>query len=151
SPARPEAAAYFFHLDAQPERVRFSSRLELTGWLFHRQGAPIHGLRAVIKSRLRRERIYPARRKRARPAIGAAYPDLPAAAMSGFLIELDRLPLGASSLELEVKDESRKWRCIYQTRLTTYSFDWLKRAHLSHFQQELVGELQARFEKGAPD
>ena len=74
SAARPEAAAYFFHLDAQSERVRFSSRLELTGWLFHRQGARIHGLRAVVRSRLRRDRIYPARRKRARPAIGAAYP-----------------------------------------------------------------------------
>jgi len=147
----PEAAAYFFHLDAQPEHARFSSRLELTGWLFHRKGAPIHGLRAVVRSRLRRDRIYPARRKRARPAIGAAYPDLPAAAMSGFLVEIERLPFGSSALELEVKDESRKWRCLYQTRLTTYSFDWLTRARLNHFQQELVSRLHARFQRSEPD
>jgi GT2 family glycosyltransferase len=151
SVARPEAAAYFFHLDAQSERVRFSSRLELTGWLFHRQGAPIHGLRAVVRSRLRRDRIYPARRKRARPAIGAAYPDLPAAAMSGFLVEIARLPFGGSTLTLEVKDENRNWRCLYQTRLTTYSFDWLTRARLTHFQRELVSRLQARFRRGGPD
>lgn len=148
--APPAAAAYFFHLDAQPERIRFAPRLELTGWLFHRQGAPIHGLRAVVRSGLRRDRIYPARRKRARPAIGAAYPDLPAAAMSGFLIELERLPFGKSTLELEVKDETRQWRCLYRTRLTTYSFDWVKGAGLNRVHQLLVDRLQARFRIGAP-
>lgn len=151
SGARPEAAAYFFHLDAQPERIRFSSRLEVTGWLFHRQGAPIHGLRAVVRSRLRRDRIFPARRKRARPAIGAAYPDLPAAAMSGFLVEVEHLPLGSSTLELEVKDESKKWRCIFQTRLTTYSLDQLKRARFTRLHRELVSRLKSRFHSPAPD
>jgi GT2 family glycosyltransferase len=151
SAARPEAAAYFFHLDARPERIRFSSRLELTGWLFHRQGAPIHGLRAVVRSRLRRDRIFLARRKRARPAIGAAYPDLPAAAMSGFLIEVEPLPFGTSTLKLEVKDESKKWRCIFQTRLTTYSFDQLKRARFTHVHRELVSRLKGRVHARAPE
>src|SRR5215471_3778268 len=114
----PEAANYFFHLDVQPERVRFSSRMELTGWLFHRRGAAFHGLRAVVRSPLRFARIYPARRKRSRPVIGAAYPELPEATTSGFLIELDRLPFGACTLELQVKDNERKWRCIYKSRLT---------------------------------
>jgi len=145
-----EAAAYFFHLDAQPERVRFSSRLELTGWLFHRQGAPIHGFRARVTSPLRRARVCVARRKRLRPAIGAAYPDLPAAATSGFLIELERLPLGRSTLQLEVKDEHRQWRCIWQSRLTTYSFDWLKPG-FPRLHRELVSRLRSRFHRAAPE
>ena len=151
STACPAAAAYFFHLDAQPEAVRFSSRLELTGWLFHRHGAPIHGLRAVVASSLRKERTHPARRKRARPAIGAAYPDLPEAGMSGFLVEVDRLPFGPSTLRLEVKDESRTWRCIFETRLTTYSFDWLRRTGLTHFHRELLTRLQGRTRAAPPN
>ena len=137
----PAAAEYFFHLDALPAPVRFSARLELTGWLFHRQGAPIHGLRAVVKAPLRRERLFKARRKRARPAIGAAYPSLPDAAMSGFLIEIDRLPLGSASLELEVKDENRDWRTIFSTRISTLSLDWLDQMRLPHLRYALVSRL----------
>ena len=151
SAPRPEAANYFFHLDAQPERVRFSSRMELTGWLFHRRGAAIHGLRAVVRSPLRFARIYSGRRKRSRPAIGAAYPDLPDAATSGFFIDLERLPLGRCTVELQVKNEKRKWRCIYKTRLTNWSFDWLGRARFTHLQRELVGRLQSRFQTRAPE
>ena len=65
-------------------------------WLFHREGKAIHGLRGVVKPVLRSERVYKARRKRARPAIGAAYPSLPEAAMSGFLLEIEDLPTGTS-------------------------------------------------------
>jgi hypothetical protein len=81
-------AEYLFHLDTVPDRVGFSRRIEISGWLFHRHGKPIHGLRGVVKPALRRERVYKARRKRARPAIGAAYPNLPEAEMSGFLLEI---------------------------------------------------------------
>ena len=31
-------AEYLFHLDAVPDRVSFSRRIEISGWLFHRQG-----------------------------------------------------------------------------------------------------------------
>jgi hypothetical protein len=41
---------YLFHLDALPERIAFLRRLEITGWLFHREGKPIHGLRAVLNA-----------------------------------------------------------------------------------------------------
>ena len=50
--APPAAADYFFHLDALPERVNFSRSIEIAGWLFHRQGAAIHGLRAAVRSPL---------------------------------------------------------------------------------------------------
>ena len=82
---------YLFHLDALPEPRIFTNWLELTGWLLHRNGKPIHGLRAMVQPRGRRARTYKGRRKRERPAIGAAYPHLPEAAMSGFLGR-DRAP-----------------------------------------------------------
>src|SRR4030095_5355663 len=87
-------AEYLFHLDTLPDRVSFSRRIEISGWLFHRQGKRIHGLRGIVKAALRSERVHKARRKRARPAIGAAYPNLPEAAMSGFLLEIEDLPFG---------------------------------------------------------
>ena len=43
------SAEYLFHLDALPERVSFSRRIEISGWLFHRHGKPVHGLRGVVK------------------------------------------------------------------------------------------------------
>jgi hypothetical protein len=42
------ALDYLFHLDALPERIASLRRLEITGWLFHRDGTPIHDLRAVL-------------------------------------------------------------------------------------------------------
>ena len=139
------AAAYFFHLDALPPRISFSSQIEVTGWLFHRAGAPIQGLRCVVKSALRRERVFTARRKRSRPAIGAAYPNLPEAATSGFLVRIDSLPLGSSSLELQVKDQEKIWRTIFVTRISTWPCDWLARLRLPELQSALVARLRSRF------
>lgn len=140
----PPALEYFFHLDALPDPVRFSARMELTGWLFHREGAPIHGLRAIVKAPWRGERVFKARRKRARPAIGAAYPNLPDAAMSGFLIEIDRLPLGSASLALEVKGRDKVWRTIFSQSITSLSFDWLGRMQLLNLQKGVVRRLARR-------
>ncbi len=139
------ASAYSFHLDALPDRISFTSKIEITGWLFHREGVPIHGLRGVVKSALRGERVYKARRKRARPAIGAAYPDLPEAAVSGFLVEIGRLPLGPGSLQLQVKDHEKVWRTIFETRISTFSLDWLGRMGLPRLQEVLVARLRSRF------
>ncbi len=144
TPASAAAADYFFHLDALPERISLGRKLEITGWLFHREGAPIHGLRGVVKGALGGERIYKARRKRARPAIGAAYPDLPEAAMSGFLLEIEHLPTGPATLELQVKDQAKTWRPIFTTGLKTFSFDWLDKIRLTNFQRTLVERLRTR-------
>ncbi len=140
------AADYFFHLDSRPERVQFSAHLELTGWLFHRRGEPIHGLRAVVRGTLG-ERTFVARRKRLRPAIGAAYPNLPDAATSGFLIEIDRLPPGQSRLELQVKDHEKIWRPVFSTPLVSFSLDWLGRMRFRETQETLVTKLRRRFVK----
>jgi GT2 family glycosyltransferase len=148
-----EAAAgaeYLFHLDAQPERISFSNRIEISGWLFHREGKEIHGLRGVVKPALRSERIYKARRKRARPAIGAAYPNLPEAAMSGFLLELENFPAGSCGLELQVRNHRKNWRTIYRTAITAFPLDFLGRLRLPNVQDALVGRLRERFLTGTP-
>ena len=80
--------------------------LELTGWLVQREGKPIHGIRVVIRRGLSRTRSKSARRKRRRPEVAAAFPDLPDAWSSGFLFEL-RLGLGRSHLTFQVLDHER--------------------------------------------
>jgi GT2 family glycosyltransferase len=143
-------AEYLFHLDALPDRISFSHRIEISGWLFHREGKPIRGLRGVVKPALRGERVYKARRKRARPAIGAAYPDLPDAVMSGFLLELEDLPPGRCTLDLQVRDHEKNWRTVYTTTMTVYPLDFLGQLRLPNLQRVLVARLHDRFPGAGP-
>jgi len=138
-------AEYLFHLDAVPDRVSFSRRIEISGWIFHRQGKRIHGLRGIVKTALHSERVHKARRKRARPAIGAAYPNLPEAAMSGFLLEIEDLQFGRCTLELQVKDHEKNWRTIYTTTITVFPLDFIGQLRLPNVQRVLVGRLRDRF------
>ncbi len=75
----PEALAgeeFVFRLD-QPLPARlFGARLQVTGWLLHRAGRPIHGIRALVDRTFHRPRVIKARRKRSRPDAEAAFPDL---------------------------------------------------------------------------
>ena len=80
-------ADYAFRFDALPEPVTFSRQIKITGWLLHRQGLPIHGIRGIVRGFLRRRSIFKARRKRSRPLIAAAYPDLPEAGQKQILKE----------------------------------------------------------------
>ena len=145
------ALDYLFHLDALPDRLTFSSRLEITGWLFHRAGKPIHGLRAVLKPRGRRARTYKGRRKRARPAIGVAYPHLPAAAMSGFLIEIDDLPLGPFDLAVDLRDHGKIWQTIFRTGVAAIPLGIVRRIGFPNLEGALVGRLQQRFSRPTPN
>ena len=97
------AADYAFRFDALPGRVAFSSPIKITGWLLHRQALPIHGIRGIVRGILRRRSIFRARRKRSRSLIAAAYPDLPEAGQSGFLLVLE-LPLGRNEITIQVQD-----------------------------------------------
>lgn len=139
------AAEYLFHLDVVPDRVSFSRRIEIRGWLFHREGKPVHGLRGVVKPVLRSKRIYKARRKRARPAIGAAYPSLPEAATSGFLLEIEGLPIGHCTLELQVRDHKKGWQTIYSTAITILPLEFIGQLRLPNVQRVFVGRLRDRF------
>jgi hypothetical protein len=50
-------------IDALPERIAFRRRPEISGWLFHRHGRPIHGLLGMVRSSLRGTCTHKARRK----------------------------------------------------------------------------------------
>src|SRR5215212_7420949 len=95
-------ADYAFRFDALPERVTFSNQIKINGWLLHRQGRPIYGIRGMVRDILRRRSIFRARRKRSRPVIAAAYPDLPEAGQSGFFLLLE-LPIGRSEITIQVQ------------------------------------------------
>src|SRR5215471_11668434 len=88
-------ADYLFHFDAPLTRISFNKQTKITGWLLHRQGKPTYGIRGIVRGALGRRSLFKARRKRSRPLIGVAYPDLSEAAESGFLLELE-LPFGRS-------------------------------------------------------
>jgi GT2 family glycosyltransferase len=145
------ALDYLFHLDALPDRIAFSSRLEITGWLFHREGKPIHGVRAVLKAPARATRIWKGRRKRVRPGIGAAYPHLPEAETSGFLIEIEHLPLGRFELRIEVRDHAKIWRTIFRTHAAAFPLGIVRRIGFPEVEDLLVRHLQQRFSRPTPN
>src|ERR1700751_3438672 len=105
-------ADYAFRFDALPDRITFGNQIKMTGWLLHRRGLPIHGIRGIVRSILRRRSIFRARRKRSRPLIAAVYPDLLEAWQSGFLLVLD-LPVGPSKIRIQVQDHEKIWRTIF--------------------------------------
>ncbi|MFN2509159.1 MAG: glycosyltransferase [Chthoniobacterales bacterium] len=112
TPAAPEtelAGEYSFRFDLPLEPVIFGGEVDLSGWLLHREGKPIHGIRAVVKRPFFRREILRGRRKRKRPDVAAAFPNLPEAEASGFLLEL-RLRLGRSRLAFQVLDHERIWQ-----------------------------------------
>ena len=146
-----EACDYLFHLDALPERLTFYSRLKMTGWLLHRAGMPISGLRAVLKPRGRSARTYKGRRKRARPALGAAYPHLPDAGMSGFLVEIDDLPLGTYDLTLDVRDQEKAWHTLFRTTASAVPLGIVRRLRFPQLEETLRSKLQRHFPKTTPN
>src|SRR6185369_11335195 len=113
------AADYAFRFDALPDRITFGNQIKITGWLLHRRGLPIHGIRGIVRGILRRRSIFRARRKRSRPLIAAAYPDLPEAGQSGFLLLL-KLPVGRSKVTIQVQDDRKVWRTIFVTNLRAF-------------------------------
>lgn len=77
--------------------------IEISGWFLTNPNVEIRGIRAV-KGTV----VFVARRKHLRPEILAQYPDRPDALFSGFRIEL-RLQPGWNELDLQYKDDERKW------------------------------------------
>jgi glycosyltransferase involved in cell wall biosynthesis len=129
-------ADYAFRFDASPERLSFNSRIKITGWLLHRRRQPSHGIRGVVRGALWRRSIFRARRKRSRPLIAAAYPDLPEAGQSGFLLSLE-LPAGRSGITIEVQDHQKTWRPIFVTDIWTFPLNFLGRIGLPRVERFL--------------
>src|SRR5262249_31187119 len=137
-------ADYAFRFDALPARVAFSSEIKIAGWLLHRQGLPIHGIRGIVRAILRPRSIFRARRKRSRPLVAAAYPDLPEAAQSGFLLVLE-LPLGRSEIKIQVRDHRNMWRTIFVTDIWAFPVTFLRRIGLPRVERFLSTYLAQRF------
>ncbi len=114
------AKDYMFHFDTSMEPLVFDE-LALSGWLLHRDGKPINGIRAIVKQKFARRKIVRARRKRRRPDVEAAFPHLPEAKISGFLFEL-RLPLGRNHLPSRVFDHEHIWRTFYRATIFAAPF-----------------------------
>ena len=142
-------ADYAFRFDTLPERVTFSNQIKITGWLLDRRGLPIYGIRGVVRDLLRRRSIFRARRKRTRPLIAAAYPNLPEAGQSGFLLPLE-LPAGRSEITIQVQDHRKIWRTIFVTDIWAFPLTFLGRIRLprverflsTYLAQLLVGNRQ---------
>ena len=137
-------ADYAFHFDALPEQVIFSNQLKITGWLLHRRGLPIHGIRGIVRGILRRRSICRARRKKSRPLIAAAYPDLPEAGQSGFLLLLE-LPFGRSEIKIQVQDNRRIWRTIFVSHVWAFPLTFLGRIGLPRVERFLSTHLTELF------
>src|SRR5215469_11653695 len=141
---RDAVADYVFHFDAPLKRLSFNRQTKMTGWLLHRQGLPTYGLRGIVRGTLRRRSIFKARRKRSRPLIAAAYPDLPEAGESGFLLELE-LPFGRSDVTIQVRDHEKTWQTILVTQIWAFPFTFLGRIGLPRVEHVLVTTLTELF------
>jgi glycosyltransferase involved in cell wall biosynthesis len=137
-------ADYALRFDALPERVTFSNQIKITGWLLHRRGLPIHGIRGIVRGVLRRRSIFRARRKRSRPLIAAAYPDLPEAGQSGFLLLLE-LPIGRREITIQVQDHRKIWRTIFVTDIWAFPLTFLGRIGLPRVERFLSTYLTQLF------
>jgi glycosyltransferase involved in cell wall biosynthesis len=139
-----DASDYAFHFDALPERITFIKQAKIAGWLLHRRGLPTYGIRGIVRSVLRRRSIFRARRKRSRPLIAAAYPDLPDAGQSGFLLVL-QLPAGPSEITIQVQDHEKIWRTIFVTDIWAFPLAFVGWIGLPRVEQFFVTYLAQFF------
>jgi len=143
-------ADYAFRFDTLPERVTFSSQLKITGWLLDRRGQPIHGIRGIVRGALWRRSIFRARRKRSRPLVAAAYPDLPEAGQSGFLLPLE-LFFGQNEITIQVQDHLKNWRTVLVTDIRAFPINFLGGIGLLRVERFLSGHLTELFVRNRHD
>ncbi|HSH39978.1 MAG TPA: glycosyltransferase, partial [Chthoniobacterales bacterium] len=144
APAADPVKEYAFRFDAPIEPVIFGGEADLHGWLLHREGKPIHGIRAIVKRKPFGPKVVRGRRKRIRPDVAAAFPDLPDAEASGFLIEL-RLGLGRSDLTFQVLDHERVWRTFATAQVSALPLASLSWTGLTNFRRFLIFYLKQFF------
>jgi glycosyltransferase involved in cell wall biosynthesis len=137
-------ADYVFHFDAPLKRISFDRQTKFTGWLLHRHGLPTYGIRGIVRGALGRRSVFKARRKRARPLIAAAYPNLPEAGESGFLLQLE-LPFGRSDVTIQVRNHEKTWQTIFVTQLWAFPLTFVRRIGLPRVEHVLVTALTERF------
>ena len=141
---RDSTERYTFRFDAPIEHRVFGDKYDINGWLVHSGGQSITGIRAVIRRPFARRQIFPARRKRSRPDIAAAFPHLPEARTSGFLLEL-RLGFGRNQLTLQVRDEQRTWNTFHTAAIYAYPLLLLDKLRFYRLRQFLLSYFQRRY------
>ena len=134
---------YAFRFDALPQRITFTRQIKVTGWLLHRRGLTIRGIRGIVRGVLPWRSVFRARRKRSRPLVAAAYPELPDAGQSGFLLVVE-LPAGPSRVTIQVQDHKKIWRTIFVTRQWAFPLSflhWVGLPRVEHFLVSYLSEL----------
>ncbi|MFL6537451.1 MAG: glycosyltransferase [Chthoniobacterales bacterium] len=131
-------ARFAFRFDDPIEPVVFDDELRISGWLVDTTGAPIHGIRAISG-----RKTIAGRRKRHRPEVAAAYPNLAEARNSGFLVELP-LRRGWNAIELQVRDAGKVWQTFHRGSVRSMPLKSLKRLGLHHTRGYLIDKLKPR-------
>src|SRR4051812_43484179 len=148
-PERNVAAEPFtFRFDAPIPRQFFGDRYDLSGWIVNTTGAPITGIRALVRQPLRRKRVFAARRKRSRPDVAVGFPHLPDAKASGFLLELT-LRAGRNHLTLQVRDEQRAWHTFYTATVSAHRLRLLHNLGFHQSRKLVLSKLQRHYEERA--
>ncbi len=100
-----------FALDLPKQWKTSREVLLIKGWCFSRSGRELAGVRAKMgrKSRLARYGL-------ARPDLADSIPEYPAAARSGFTVEV-RVPPGASTIRLEAIEQGSQWQAFFEQQL----------------------------------
>lgn len=148
-PMRDPAGEYIFRFDTPFEPVVFGGDVALHGWLLQREGKPTHGIRAIVKRRFRKRQEFRARRKRNRPDIASAFPEIPEAMTSGFLLEFP-LGFGRSNITLEVLDHDRVWRTFHSASALAFPLAFATRLGLSNLRLFLLFYLKQVVTRLAP-
>jgi GT2 family glycosyltransferase len=144
SPPPDPADDYAFRFDSPIESVIFGGELDLAGWLVHLGGQPVHGIRVIVQRRFFRRKILRARRKRTRPEVASAFPLLPHAKSSGFLLEL-RLRLGRNRLTFQVLDHDQIWRTFHRGTVIAFPLALLTWSGLTNIRRFLIFYLRQLF------
>jgi hypothetical protein len=105
-------AEFAFGFDETIEPIALARAMQISGWLVDTGGQPIHGIREIMRMRLRPRWTKRARRKRNRPDVAAQFPEASDAQTSGFLVELP-LRVGRNEIILRVQDRERRWRTFF--------------------------------------
>ena len=138
------AKDYAFRFDNPIEPVVFGGELDVHGWLLHREGKQISGIRAIVKRRFFARKVIKGRRKRNRPDVAAAFPHLPDALASGFLVEL-RLGLGRNEVTFQVLDHERVWRTFATATVSALPLATLASSGLTNTRRFLIFYLKQWF------
>ena len=123
--------------------VTFTRALRISGWLVNVKARPIHGIRLIARNSLWPRQVRRARRKRSRPDIAAAFPDVPDAVASGFLLEI-RLRSGRNELSLQVQDEQKQWRTYFNATIKVLPFDLIEKIGLPNVRDHFISKFQRR-------